>query len=415
MLNRLLDHYGKFLRLDIRYFVKASTYGSIAQITGILSGLVINYVFGHFASVKLFGDYSYILTVVGFLTIVTLPGLDSYLVRSVGQKFDSSLLRGFRYKMLFSLIGIPVLLLLGFYYIFHGNSFLGISFIIAALFFPVVEPMQLFNEFLTAKKLFKENSLFLSFSSLLTVILITLSIIYTNYLPIIVVSYFLGIIIPSVWGFLYSKSLIIKSKAYDKDLLSYGLFMTFVSFLPWTAGYLGQIILAYLLGTELLAVFVVAHKIPLYVHKNLSVFHKPITAKLANQTNREHLVTIKKHSLKLILWGLSIAICLYILVPFIIEFIFTNKYREAIPLAQLLTISIIPLPLTWLIEDVMVFQKIKKPQLYSTLLINTVKIILYLVLIPIFKLYGLVIVYLFDRYVTLAVDLFIVNKYSRFN
>ncbi len=401
------------LNLDVKYFLKASTYSSIQQVIGVISGLIISYFFGHFASVELYGNYNYVITVVGFLTILALPGLNNYLIRSIGQKFDTSYLRGVKYKLIFSLIGIPIFIVIAVYNFINGQPSLGTAFILAGLFFPLLGPLQLFNEFFVAKKKFKEITFYSSLSSVLSIILLCFSIYFSGSLLVILLAYFLAIFIPTLLGFTGSTKYIDKTRKKDKDLLHMGLFVTGLSILPWTTSYLGLIIITILLGPELLAIFVVAHKLPLYIQKNLFVFHKPLTAKLASQTNKQHIKTIKKHSLKLILWGIGLAIPLYVLSPLIINFIFTQKYDTAIPLAQLLSLSVIPLPLTWLTEDILVFQKIKKPQLYAKFSINFIRIVLYFILIPIYKLYGLVVIYIFDRYITLAINLFIIRNHNK--
>ncbi len=133
------------LHLDTVYFVKASFYGFIQQFIGAVSGLLLSYLFGHFTTKKMFGDYNLILSVLGFLTLVTLPGLDSYLTRSIGQKFDSSYPRAMKIKFLSSLLGTPVLLGLSFYYYLNNQIPLSSAFLITALFFPLLAPFQLFN------------------------------------------------------------------------------------------------------------------------------------------------------------------------------------------------------------------------------------------------------------------------------
>ncbi len=411
--NQLLEKFQKSLKLDLRFFLKAGIFGSLSQASGIISGLIISYFFGHFASQKLFGDYNYILAVIGFLSILSLPGLDSYLIRSLGQKNDSSFIRSAKYKFVFSLIAVPILLGIAAYYFTVGQAFLAYSFIIAFIFFPLIGPVQLFNEFLTARKQFKEMALFSSLSSILTAIMICLAVFFSWSLPIVVAAYFLGIFIPSLFGFSYSLSRIKNNQSKDKSLLSYGLFMTSLSVIPWSAAYLGQIILAVLLGTEFLSIFIVAHKIPLYIQKNLFVFHKPVTAKLASQTNKQHLETLSKHFWKLILLGVVFTLPIYFLSPYLIRFIFTDEYSLAIPLAQLMSLSVIPLPLTWALEDIMVFQKIKKPQFYASFIINLLRVGLYFILIPIFKLYGLIFIYIIDRYLTPAINYAVIRYHNR--
>lgn len=71
-LSNFLKKSEKILHLDTLYFAKTSIYSGIQQAVGIICGLIISYFFGHFASKKLFGDYNLILSVLGFLTIITL-------------------------------------------------------------------------------------------------------------------------------------------------------------------------------------------------------------------------------------------------------------------------------------------------------------------------------------------------------
>lgn len=412
-LAHFLDWSSLIFHLDTKYFTKASILNGIQQTVGVLCGLTISYFFGHFASKQLFGDYNLILSILGFLTIITLPGIDGYLIRSLSQKYDSSYLRSVKIKFFLSLIGLPILFSFSFYYLTKNQESLGIALLIASFLFPFFHPLQLFNEFFIAKMNFKILTIILSSSSILTTLLIVFSIIYFQSLPVIIFLYFLGILIPSFFGFFYSLRFIKNIKKEDPDLISYGLFITLLSVLPWSSGYLGQIILGTTLNTELLAIFVVANKIPIYIQKNLFVFYKPITAKLAQQSNKLHLITLKKHSLKLVLWGVLLALPIYLFSPFVIKFIFTDKYMQAIPFARILSLSVIPLPLTWVIGDILVFQKIRKPRLYATLILNTIKIILYLLVIPVFKLAGLVVIFTADRYITPLVEIILIVNNNR--
>lgn len=404
----------KLLHLDTAYFAKASFYGFIQQFIGALSGLSISYLFGHFISKKAFGDYNLILSVLGFLTLVTLPGLDNYLTRSISQKYDSSYLRGIKIKFLCSLTGIPILLTLSLYYYLNNQIQLSTAFLITSLFFPLLAPFQLFNELLTARHKYKLITIFLSLSSIISLLLIGSSIIFTHNLVLITISYLLSMLIPSAFGTMYAFKFVKSLKKKDKDLMPMGIFNTLLTILPWSSGYLGQIILATSVSTEKLAVYAVATKLPSYVQKNLFVFHRPITAKLASQSYKEHLQTVKKHFVKLLLWGFLLAAPIYILSPYLINIIFTTKYADAVFYAQILSLSVIPLPLSWVISDILVFQKIKKPRLFNSMILDSSKIILYIVAIPIFQLNALVLIFIIDRYLSMFGDiliLFISNRH----
>lgn len=408
-LNYLLNKSSSLLNLDTKYFAKASFYSGIQQVIGILSGLVISYFFGHFVTKSIYGDYNLILSVIGFLTLITLPGVDSYLTRSIAQKFDSSFVRSIRIKFLFSLIGVPILLGFAFYY--SSNILLSTCFIITAVIFPFLAPAQLYAEFLTAKQKFKKLALFISSSSILSAVLLSLAILISGSLIFILLAYFLGILIPSIIATtIILKNTKIKHKRIDKELIPYGMFGTILSIIPWSASYLGQILLAYNFNTELLATFTVSYRLPLYVHKNLSVFYQPIIAKLASQSYKEHRETLKVHSLKLVLGGFLLALPLYFLSPTVITIIFSERYADAIPFAQLLSLSIIPLPLNWVISYIITYQKIKKPRVIATTILNALKIILFIILIPIYKIYAFVAIIILERYLELLFNFLIIYR-----
>lgn len=407
ILNRLFNKTSKVLKLDTKYFAKASLYSGIQQGIGIVSGLIISYFFGHFVSKNIYGDYNLILSIIGFLTLITLPGIDSYLTRSIAQKFDSSFVRSIRIKFLFSLIGIPILL--GFAFYNSSNILLSTCFIITAVIFPFLAPAQLYAEFLTAKQKFKKLAFFISLSSILSTVLISLVILISGSLTFILLAYFIGILIPSIIATtIILKNTKINRKKIDKELIPYGMFGTILSIIPWSASYLGQILLASNFNTELLATFTVSYRLPLYVHKNLSVFYQPIIAKLASQSYIQHKETLKVHSLKLVLGGFLLALPLYLFSPTVITIIFSEKYADAIPFAQLLSLSIIPLPLNWVISYIITFQKIKKPLFITTTLLNALKIISLIILIPIYKIYAFVGILILERYLELLFNFLII-------
>jgi len=384
---------------------------SIQQFIGVICGLIISYVFGHFTSKQLFGEYNLILSVFGFLTIITLPGVDNYLTRSIAQGYESSYVKAVKAKLLLSLLGLGILSIISKYYHLQGQEVLGSAFLVTALLFPLYHAPLLFNEFLTAKLQFKTLTIFLSLSSMITAVLTVIAILLKGSLSLIVGFYFLGTVVPGIVAFLYSFRFYKKSqKKEDKTLIKYGLFNTLLTIIPWSTGYIGQILIGTFLGPEQLAVFVVANKLPMYIQKNLFVFYKPVTAKLAHQSYKQHVETIKTHMVKFLGLGALLTLAIFITSPYVIKFIFTATYNDAIPVAQVLSLSVLPLPLSWVLGDIVIFQKIKKMRVYGSLFMNILKISLYVILIPIYKVQGLVMVILIERFLSPVINIFILNR-----
>jgi len=397
------------LKLDVAYFAKGGFFTTLQQIIGVTSGLTVSYLFGHFISKELFGEYNLVLSIISMITFLSLPGIDTALTRSVGQGYDTSLLKSTRLKMYFAFLAIPVLLGFSiFYFLIKQNTGIAIALAIASFFYPLLNTFTLYRSFLVAKHKFGLLALLSSFSSLSFLAAITVAIFFSPTTYGLILGYLVGIVFPSFVSFLLVQRFVKKSKKKDVGLSSYGAFLTVISILPWISGNLGNVLLGNMLGVEALAVFSVASRFLTAVQKNFAVFYKPATAKLATQSPKEHIETLKHHSWKFILLGIGLCVTLWIATPFLISFFFTKNYHEAISYGRLLSFALIPLPLTFAITDIIIYQKQKQPQIVMSTIPQIIRIILYFILIPLWKINGLVAIIIIDRIIGLLFPLFFV-------
>ncbi len=233
---------------------------------------------------------------------------------------------------------------------------------------------------------------------------------YHPFTPSLIAAYMLALIIPSLISYLYCLRYV-SNNSVDPKMEPYGLFLTALSILPWVSGNLGNIILAGNLGVESLAIYAVANRFLTAVQKNFVVFYKPLTAKLATQNPKQHWETIKLHGWKLFGIGVLLMMFLWLSTPFLIRFFFTEKYSDAIHYGQLLSLALIPLPLSWVVGDMIIYQKKKLPQIITAVITPSVKIILLLSIIPLWKIYGLITVIILERFIELAIPLITLIKY----
>ena len=382
------------LKLDITYFTKSSLWATLQQIIGVTCGLIVSYFFGHFLSKTTFGEYNLILSYLGMLTFLSLPGLDLALTQSVSKKFDGSLIFAINSKFKFSLFGIPILLAISGYHFLQQQNQISTGLLIAALLFPFLNPFSIYPAFLTGKRNFSVLSIV---SSLASLVLLSVSIFYFPKTPLLIFSYMMALIIPAIIGFYYCLRLV-KNNTQDKELFRYGSFLTILSIIPWITGNLGSIILGNFINVEALAIYAVASKFLTSVQKNFQVFYKPITAKLASQSNKEHLNTLKTHWWKFFILGIFLSLFLFLLTPILINFFFGSKYQDAIVYGQVLSLALIPLPFSWVVYDMVMYQKRKKPQIIAGVLPQLVKIVLIFILIPRYQIWGLIIIILIERW-----------------
>lgn len=408
--NKLLAVANNLTQLDTRYFLKGGFWALFQQILGVSSGLLVSYLFGHFTSKTIFGEYNLVLSFLGMLTFLSLPGIDLALTRSVAMGFDASLIKGYQSKLKHSLLGFPILLFIALFYLYSGKLNIGLSVLICCFLFPILYSYTLYPAFLTAKKKFKDLALISSGSSLFFLIVVGTAILILPISPVLILAYLIATIIPAILGYWYTQKLVPKKSKSDDTLIKYGSFLTILSVLPWIAGNLNSVLLATVLGVETLAIYAVASRFLTAVQKNFQAFYKPITVKLAIQTNTEHIRTLKQHTLKLISIGIVLAALLWISTPFLINFFFTEEYSQAIIYGQLLSLSLIPLPFSWVVSDMLIYQKNKLPQVITTIIPSFIKIVLYFIVIPLWKIEGLIILVLIERYTEWIIPLYFLVK-----
>lgn len=386
------------LGLDIPYFAKNGFFSTLQQVVGLLCGLAASYLFGHYLSKEIFGQYNLALSVVALLSILGLPGLNQALIQSVSRGFNGSLISATKLEIITSLVGTPLLLISAWFYAQRGMPQISLALILAAIVFPFLNTLTNYAYFLTGKRLFQYSALFSIFSSILYVLMHGAVIFLHPSVGGLMFAYLFVTIIPAAIGLWFCLRYISQPAKNDPHLFSYGFFLTGLSALPWITGYAGNIVLGTLLGAESLAIYVVASRFLNTLQKNFVVFYKPVTAKLAAQSTTEHFEALRRHTGKLLFIGCVLAAVLWFTIPYLITIVFGLSYKEAIPYGQLLSFSAIPLPLSWVIGDMLIFQKQKKLQTALAIYPQLVKILLYFIFIPRFKIYGLVLIVLIERF-----------------
>ena len=347
------------------------------------------------------------------LTFLSLPGIDMPLTRSISQGYDKSLFISQKLKFRLSLFGVPILLGFALFYFIKNEFIVSQSLLVAAIAFPWLNAFSSFPAFLTAKRRFFNLALISSVASIFFLIIHVLAIFISPQTVILLFAYVVAIIVPTWFGYIYSQRFVHKDSKTDPSLPAYGSFLTTLSVLPWISGNIGSVILAMYLGPETLAVYAVASRFLTAVQKNFVVFYKPLTAKLAAQSQHDHLSTLKVHWPKLLILGLGLAGFLWVSTPILIEFFFTKSYREAVFYGQVLSLSLLPLPLSWVTSDMIIYQKRKRPQIFMSTIPHLVKIVLYFLLLPKYGIWALIGITIGERVFEPVIPLITILKTER--
>lgn len=257
-----LKKYEGKIGIDLPYFVKNGFLMTLRQAVDLSVGMVLFIVFARVATKEALGYYQYVISVFAVAVIISIPGLNISILRNVSRGYDGEYISSVKKSFVWSLLGIPVIFLLGVYYYIFQDSVLGIILMASSAFFPFYFAPNTWSYFLQGKEKYGKLNLYASIQSSATA-LITILVIYlskSNALAITIIYLFSF----SLFGIIfYYKSLkYIENDKSGGDALSYGWFLTKINFFNFIAENADKVIIGSVLSPALLAVFTIISSLP---------------------------------------------------------------------------------------------------------------------------------------------------------
>jgi len=322
--------YGQRLGFDLPYFVKNGFWVSLRQGVGSICSLALSIAFARLATQEVFGQYQFVLSVLSIVSILSIPGLNVAIAQSVARGYDGDYKKAVKISFLWSLLGVPTLLVIGgYYYIFQSHS-LGITLMISSMFFPFFYAPNTWDAFLQGKSRFDISTKYSLIQAILNM-LATIGIIFfnaNNLIPITVV-YFISYTFFN--GYYYFKSLkYIENGRSDEDTLKYGWFLTKISVAGVIAENVDKIIIGILISPAAVAVYYVISAVPLKIKDGLKPFYNLFFPKLSQDSFsiKEFLGRKKRFIFLAGLLLLGIAGIFYLFIGKINYLLFGNSYVD---------------------------------------------------------------------------------------
>lgn len=377
----------KYTQTDMIYLAKGGFWLVSEQIIVIIFSFLLAWVLANFLPRETYGSYRYILSFVGILAIFTLPGMNTAIVQASARGYEGSLIPALKTKIRFGMITSLLSFGIAIYYFLHKNSILAISFLIAALFVPLMASFGIFTGYLKGKELF--NVLF-KYTAIIQLIytgcLITV-LFLTNNLLLVILTYFVS---QTILYFIFMKKTIKnfpQNQKKDPHTLSFGKHLTLMQAVNLIASQLDKLLLWHFLGPVQLAIYSFAILVPQKINGLLSGVIRPLSLPRLSKRNPEDLKNVlPKKAFKLFLILLPLFGAYLILAPFLYK-IFFPKYLDSAFYSQIFAFSFLLIP-GWLFRISLTAQ-MKTRELYvSGVFFPIVKIIALTVLIPLYGLIG---------------------------
>jgi O-antigen/teichoic acid export membrane protein len=385
---QLSKKYGEEIGLDLPYFIKNGFWVSLKIAGMAVWGLVTTITFARLTDPEIYGQYQYFLAIFGLVSILSVPGLNTSLVRAVVQGFDGDYKRVVRISFLWSLLGVLVFLIIGAYYFLYQNRILGITLMASSVFFPLFYAPNTWDWFLQGKSKFDIAACYsliqTTVSSLF--LIITISFAKKN-LFLIIMTYLISY---SFFNMLfYYKSLkFIENNKQKKETIKYGRFLTKLYFLEIIAANLDKLLIGALISSSQLAVYSVG----IVFAKQLQNISKSLLWITVPKIIKQKKLPKEKY-LKIFAISSITTLIFFIALKYIIPLFFSEKYKESVFLSQ---ISILFFPfyiIGNIFKNQFLFGKREQILIKESLLSSLSQIILIIFIIPIFGIKGMAVLF----------------------
>lgn len=387
MLNTGLTIIGRFLKTDARYLAKGSFWLGGSQFIAAIASFGTAVAFANLLPQADYGVYKYVLGIMAVLAVTSFPELSTAVVQATARGNAGTLAPALMSRIRFSLFGVVLGLGIAGYYAVKGNLELALPFALIALALPLVEPLAITQAFFLGKRRFKDAALYTAVTSVVSAFGVILTLLYTDSVLLVLGAFLTTTFVTrlfrlrSVWREATQEPI-------DEQALSFGKHLSFSIALTGVAANADAIILWHATNPETLALyaFAVAALTPARTFlKTLVNLAHPKIAVADQSVLHTHLLSRIMRSWLILL----IPVAGFILVmPFVFQWFFP-AYIEAVPLAQVMALGLIFTP-NKLLSVALVAKQNAKP-LYSLNTINSfARLIIFIVLVPLFGVWGAV-------------------------
>lgn len=257
MIRRL----AKKLNLDLTYYLSGGSLLLVDQFMAALTGLATTWCFATYSPKKYYGAYSYILTIVGMLSLMALPGVSQAIQRSAARGCDGDLRIGVRRRLWAGAASGGVMLLVAMVLYLTGNAFTAKGVVFAAVLFPFAYAMDDYRSVLFGKQRF--GAYLVAHTGIQTIVAAaTIFAILTGLsFPLIILANLASRAVGNWLALRYVRHAMIQNERSDEDFHRFGWNLSLVGVIGGVSYYLDQLIIGTAFGLTALAAYGLAFRL----------------------------------------------------------------------------------------------------------------------------------------------------------
>lgn len=401
----------KYTKTDMLYLAKGGFWLTTAKVASALCSLVSSIVFANYLPEETYGMFRYALSFFVIFSVLTLSGLDTAVVKAVANGFDKTVIVAFFRKMQFGLLAFVAGIAIATYYFINDNSTLGTIFILASVLVPSMESFYIFVAYLNGKKDFLAITTYVSTTRIITTLLLVIAALITNSILIIISIYLLSHLSLRALFFWISLKKYPTSEKIDEQAISFGMHLTLTQGVTQLAGVLDKILIFNFVSGAVLAGYYLALVPYKQVVNILGTIDTLAFPKMALNDAAQLRKKLPKLLLKLYFLVIPV-ILMYWLVANTVFSIILPKYTDYIFLSQIImSILLMLYPLTML-QTALTSQSAKKEIYQITFGTAVVRIMLLVLLVPLYGMWGAVFVIILAHIIQSFLSVFTFLKFT---
>ena len=312
-LCQLLRKSQKYTNTDNIYLAKGGFWLTLRQITSMAVAFLSAIAFANLLDPATYGNYKYILSLVGILAVFSLDGIRTAVTQATARGLEGSFYTGFKIKLKWGMLGSLAAMGLALYYWITGNNFFFIPLIISAVFSPLMNASQIYDAYLSGKKLFNIQVNYSIINQIISTAAIITALFFTKNLFWLIAVYFFSNTSLDYFFYSLTKARFRPNKKEDVKTIPHAKHLSLMSIINYLGTYLDKILLFNLAGPAQLAIYSFATLIPEQIHNVVGNINTLALPKLAPKTREE----IKKNMMRKI-WKLAyltlVIIVLYVVI-----------------------------------------------------------------------------------------------------
>jgi O-antigen/teichoic acid export membrane protein len=398
-------------KINLNVYLKNSVWILAGQIASLIIGMVLSVFLARYSSKEIFGEFNYISSVFSLMLIFSIPGISSVVYRSLLEGKHGTYLLSIKKSIQFGFIGFFILLCLALYYMLLDDNGLALSFFLLAFVFPFFQAAQLWSNILNANEKFKEVNIYgtiVLIINLLSVIFVLLFL--PKKIEYLVLAAFASVLFINIFFFFKTK-ICLKNDYIDATWFKSSIKLSVPALFSQFYAYIDKIVLMMFFGAEMLAIYSIA-VIPA---EKLNNFMGALSRLFLPGLYKAELRDLKSYFFKALIYFVLLSVLFlfvfYWIIEFLIEWLYTNSYSDAVFPAQVYLLIIPFYLLTVFSGNVLIKERRESFFSISVIISSLVNIIAYFSLIPSYGIMGGVIGSVLYYFVQSMLRIYYIFKY----